>query len=129
PESVPTVAEVMRARIPAVTLRTPVMEVARRMLDEGARSVVVASGGSDLVAGVIGDLDLLRALVEGRTEGMASDVMGTEAPATIGARESLGAAVARLREGDRALVVIDGDPPRPVGLLTAGDVAAWLARG
>jgi CBS domain-containing protein len=125
----PTVAEVMRARIPAATLRTPVMEVARRMVDESSRSVVVASAGSDLVAGVIGDLDLLRALVEGRTEGMASDVMGSEAPETVGARESLAAAVARLRAGAEALVVVDGDPPRPVGLLTPGDVAAWLARG
>jgi CBS domain-containing protein len=89
----------------------------------------VASAGSDLVAGVISELDLLRAVVEGKTDGMASDVMTLDAPPTVGAGAALDAAVARLRdEHIGILVVTDGDPPRPVGILSATEIAAYLGR-
>jgi CBS domain-containing protein len=106
------------------------MEVARRMQDEGVRAIIVASGGSDLIAGVITDLDLLRAVVEGRTEAMASDVMTLEPPPTVDVRDPLGPAIERLRQsGGELLVVTDGSPARPVGVLSYGDIAAHLARG
>ncbi|MHB8510349.1 MAG: CBS domain-containing protein [Candidatus Dormibacteria bacterium] len=124
-----TVAEVMRGKIPACTLRTPVVELSRRMADEEVRSLIVASSGSDLVAGTVSDLDLLRALVEGRMDGMAADVMSLETPATVHSSDSLAVAVERLKvPGTEVLVVLGGDPERPVGVLTAGDVAAHLAR-
>ena len=98
------------------------------MNDEGVRALIVASAGSDLVAGVITDLDLLRAVIEGQTEGMASDVMTLEPPPSISAADSLGAAVARLREGaSELLLVTDGSPPRPIGVLGYSDIAAHLA--
>lgn len=129
PETGVSVAAAMRSRIPACTLRTPVLEVARRMREEGVRNMLVASSGSDLIAGVVTELDLLRAVADGKTEGMASDVMSLDAPPTVRASEPLDAAVARLREGRLSLlVVLDGDPPRPVGVLAAADVAAYLAR-
>jgi CBS domain-containing protein len=123
------VAAAMRSTVPSCTLRTPVLEVARRMKDENLPCLVVVSHGSDLIAGTIGRREVLRAIVEGRTEAMASDVMSLDAPPTIGARDSLAGAVARLRdENVEAFVVVDGQPPRPVGMLTAAEVAALLAR-
>ncbi|MFN2465184.1 MAG: cyclic nucleotide-binding/CBS domain-containing protein [Candidatus Dormibacteria bacterium] len=124
-----TVAQAMRPRLSSCTLRTPVMEVARRMQDEGVRAIIVASAGSDLIAGVVTDLDLLRAVMEGRTEGMASDIMTMELPPNVFARDRLGEALARMRERDAELVVVmDGSPSRPVGVLSYADVATYLAR-
>jgi CBS domain-containing protein len=100
------------------------------MQEEGVRALIVASAGSDLIAGVVSDLDLLRAVIEGRTEGMASDIMTLEPPPSVGAHDRLGAAVERLRQsGGELLVVTDGNPPRPVGVLSYADIAAHLARG
>jgi len=105
------------------------MEVARRMQDEGVRAMIVASAGSDLIAGVVTDLDLLRAVIEGQTEGMASDIMTLEPPPSVGAREPLGTAVERLvKGGAELLMVTDGSPPHPVGVLGYGDIASYLAR-
>ena len=123
------VSAAMRSKIPSCTLRTPVMEVARRMREEGVRHMVVVSAGSDLIAGSISELDLLRAVIEGQTEGMASDVMTLEAPPTVSAREPLATAVQRMVD-DRVefFVVVDGSPSRPVGLLSHAELRAFLAR-
>jgi CBS domain-containing protein len=124
-----TVAEAMRPRLPSCTLRTPVMEVARRMQEEGVRHVVVASAGSDLIAGSINELDLLRAVIAGQTEGMASDVMTLEAPPTVSAHERLATAVQRMVDDSvDFFVVVDGTPSRPVGLLSHSELRAFLAR-
>jgi CBS domain-containing protein len=128
PDQVPTVAAAMRPRLPSCTLRTPVMEVARRMQEEGVRHLVVASAGSDLIAGSIGELDLLRAVIEGQTEAMASDVMRLEAPPTIAATEPLALAVKRMEdEHIEFFVVTGGDPARPVGLLSSSELVTYLA--
>jgi CBS domain-containing protein len=119
----------MRPRLPSCTLRSPVMEVARKMQEDGVEHLVVASAGSDLIAGSVSELDLLRAVIEGKTEAMASDVMTMEAP-TISAQEPLAAAVARMAaERIDFFVVVDGSPSRPVGLLSHAELAAYLARG
>jgi len=119
----------MRPRIPACTLRTPISEIARRMRDDSTRYVLVASSGSDLIAGVITELDLLRAVTEGTTDGMASDIMTLDAPPTVRAAETLDPVVARMRqENIGVMVVVDGEPARPVGILSATEVAAFLAR-
>lgn len=100
------------------------------MQEDGVAHVVVASAGSDLIAGSISELDLLRAVIEGKTEAMASDVMTLAAPATIAAHEPLALAVKRMRaEGIAFYVVLDGSPARPVGLLSHAELAAYLARG
>jgi CBS domain-containing protein len=130
PEPNPTVAQAMRPRLPSCTLRSPVMEVARKMREDGVEHVVVASAGSDLIAGSVSELDLLRAVIEAKTEAMASDIMTMEAPATISAQEPLAAAVARMdAEGIDFFVVIDGSPSRPVGLLSHAELATYLAQG
>jgi CBS domain-containing protein len=126
--TVATVADAMRPRVPGCTLRTPVMEVARRLQDEGARRMVVASAGSDLIAGTIGELELLRAVIDGMTEGMASDVMNLDAPATIEAVRPLSEAVRRMgEEGVDFFVVVAGEPARPVGVLSHAELAAFMA--
>jgi len=105
------------------------MEVARRMREEGVRTMIVASAGSDLIAGSISELDLLRAVAEGRTEGMASDVMSLEAVPTVHAGMDLNATVKRMREEEIGLlVVVGGQPERPMGVLSLADVASFLAR-
>jgi CBS domain-containing protein len=128
PDQYPTVATAMRPRLPSCTLRTPVMEVARRMQEEGVHHVVVASAGSDLIAGSISELDLLRAVIEGQTEAMASDVMRLEAPPTISATERLAVAVKRMSDDHvDFFVVLGGDPARPVGLLSSSELVSYLA--
>ena len=123
------VAAVMRTQIPACTLRTPLSEISRRMREEAVQSVVVASSGSDLVAGVVTELDLLRALLDGQAEGMAADVMSTDTPMTAGAAEPLAEVIARMQaEKVEMVIILDGQPERPVGVLTPRDVAAYLAR-
>jgi len=118
----------MRPRLPSCTLRTPVMEVARRMQEEGVHHVVVASAGSDLIAGSISELDLLRAVIEGQTEAMASDVMRLEAPPTIASTERLAVAVKRMSdEHIDFFVVLGGDPARPVGLFSSSELVSYLA--
>jgi len=125
-----TVGDVMRTRIPACTLRTPAVELSRRMAEEGLRSLVVASSGSDLVAGTVSDLDLLRALLDGQMEGMAADVMSMETPVTVRNADPLAVAVRHLQApGTEILVVLGGEPERPVGVVTAADISAYLARG
>jgi CBS domain-containing protein len=128
PEQDPTVAVAMRPRLPSCTLRTPVMEVARRMQEEGVHHLVVASAGSDLIAGSIGELDLLRAVIKGQTEAMASDVMKLEAPPTIPATERLAVAVKRMADEEvDFFVVVGGDPARPVGMLSSSELVGYLA--
>jgi CBS domain-containing protein len=106
------------------------MEVARRLQEEGARRMVVASAGSDLIAGTVSDLDLLRAVIEGKTEGMASDVMTLEAPPTIDVQAPLAEAVRRMAdERIDFLVVVGGSPARPIGVLSNAELAAFIARG
>jgi CBS domain-containing protein len=119
----------MRPKVVSCTLRTPVMEVARRMQDESVRAVVVASSGSDLIAGIVTELDLLRAVVSGKTEGMASDVMTLVSVPSINLDQPLDAAVDRMLAEDLAmLIVTGGEPARPVGTLSTGDIATLLAR-
>ena len=90
--------------------------------------MVVASAGSDLIAGTVSDLDLLRAVIEGKTEGMASDVMTLEAPPTIDAQAPLAEAVGRMTdEGVDFFVVVSGSPARPVGVLSHAELAAFIA--
>jgi CBS domain-containing protein len=91
--------------------------------------MVVLSSGSDLIAGTVGELELLRAVIEGKTEGMASDVMALDPPATVGVRQPLAAAVRRMREDSiDFLVVVDGSPERPIGTLSHAELAAYAAR-
>ncbi|MEA2684091.1 MAG: hypothetical protein QOK05_2419 [Chloroflexota bacterium] len=99
------------------------------MQEEGVRAMIVASSGSDLIAGVITDLDLLRAVTEGRSEGMASDIMTLEPPPSVSSSDRLGAAIERLRQsGGELLVVTEGTPARPIGVLSYADIAAYMAR-
>ena len=125
----PLVAHAMRSRIVSCTLRTPLTEVARRMHDEQVNVMLVASAGTDLIAGALTDVDLLRALRQGRSgDAMASDAMSTAGVPAIGARESLAEAAARLREpGVSVLVVTEGSEGRPVGMLARSDMVAYLA--
>jgi CBS domain-containing protein len=123
-----TVAAAMRPKVISCTLRTPVMEVARRLQEEGVRFIVVASSGSDLIAGLVGELDLLRAVVNGQTEGMASDIMSLDSVPSIGMHDSLDSAVERMRDEKVSMfVVTGGEPPRPFGMLSIADVAAFMA--
>lgn len=98
------------------------------MQEEGVHHLVVASAGSDLMAGSIGELDLLRAVIEGETEAMASDVMRLEAPPTILATERLAVAVKRMADDHvEFFVVVGGDPARPVGVLSSAELVGYLA--
>jgi CBS domain-containing protein len=98
------------------------------MREDGVASLVVASSGSDLVAGVVTESDLLRALLAGQAEGMAADVMNTDTPVTTAPHETLAAAVSRMQaEGAGLAIVMGGEPARPLGVLTAADVVRYLA--
>ena len=77
------------------------------------------------VVGAVNERDLLDALFTGQA-GLADRVelhMSPPLP-TIGAGESVGAAMAALAKGDGAMVLLDG---RPAGVVTRQDVLGFLA--
>jgi len=77
------------------------------------------------VAGALNERDLLDALFTGKAQ-LADRIeqhMSKPLP-TIGAGESVGAAMAALAAGDGALVLVDG---RPAGVVTRQDVLGFLA--
>ena len=102
-----TVGEVMsRSVVTAVPTET-IAVVSARMVDHGVGSVVVADG--DRPIGILTERDLVRCAASGGDpEGTKVAEWMTEAPATLGAEVSAGAAFAKLSEaGYRHLPVVE----------------------
>jgi CBS domain-containing protein len=118
-----TVRDVMTSNLLTVPLDSTLVEAARSMRDADIGSVLVMDG--DRLHGIVTDRDLvLRGLAEGQ-DPFATSVgqVCTSSLTTVGPSESVEAAVEAMRRDavGRLPVVEDG---RPVGIVTAGDLAA-----
>ncbi len=108
---------------PTATVRAAV----HRMVEARTGSVLVVDG--DAIAGIFTERDLMRRVVApGRDPDAVRVAEVMTAPIlTVSPRTTVGEALAIITEKrHRHLPVVDGD--RLVGLISAGDLARWLAR-
>jgi CBS domain-containing protein len=128
-------ATVREAMHPGVLTSAPdasLAEVARTMAAHRVHCVAVMGideqRGSHLVWGIVSDLDVIRATqaVEGEPP-TAGQIAATE-PVTVDVDEPLTSAAQTMAEHDvHHLVVVEGQDPRPVGIVSCLDLAAALA--
>jgi crotonyl-CoA carboxylase/reductase len=112
--------------VPGASLRT----VARIMSQRRVHAVVVSDLDMPVWKhkwGVITDLDLVRAFGSDVHRVAAAEIAQTE-PTTVRADASLeDAARTMVDRGEMHLIVVEGDPPRAVGVLSTLDLAAVMA--
>lgn len=125
------VSDVMRAGVVACTPDTPLTEVAALMSEHRIHCVVVGGLQEDryateLIWGVVSDLDLARAAAAGE-ELTAGQVAATE-PVTASPTDTLSAVARVMGDHDVAhLVVVDDRNAEPVGVISTLDVARAFA--
>lgn len=108
-----------------------VREVARLMVAEGIHCAIVAGlfeeEGGVRGWGVISSLDLATVAAGDLDELTAAEIAATE-PVMVKASDSLGDAAREMSaHGVAHLIVVDGDPARPVGVISTLDIARVIA--
>jgi CBS domain-containing protein len=122
------VDQVMRAPVLTCGAETPLRDLARLMVTHAIHAVVVVDreeNEDDLVTGIVTDLAIARAAVEGR-EPVARDLAEAGAPAVSVGWTLEQATREMLRTGSAHVVVIDGRGT-PIGMLSTMDLARLLA--
>jgi CBS domain-containing protein len=124
-----TVREAMQLGLFTCAPDDPVETVARTMAQQSIHGVVVMGiarrghGGEHLGWGIVSALDLMAALDPDAEGSTAGDVAGTEV-VTVSPREPLGLAAQLMTEHQTAhVVVVSPETGRPVGMVSALDVA------
>lgn len=125
------VSDVMRAGVVACAPDTPLTEVAALMSEHRIHCVVV--GGlqedryaTDLIWGVVSDLDLARAAAAGE-QLTAGQVAATE-PVTASPTDTLSTVARVMGDHDVAHLVVVGDgDAEPIGVISTLDVARAFA--
>ena len=107
----------------------PIDTVARKMAEQLIHSVVVTGiarrdhGGERLSWGIVSALDLMGAMDPAAAASTAGEVAGTEI-VTVSPREPLGLAAKLMAEHQTAhVVVVSPETGRPVGMVSALDIA------
>ena len=107
----------------------PIDAVARTMAEQSIHSVVVTGiarrdhGGEQLSWGIVSALDLMVAMDPAAAATTAGEVAGTEI-VTVSPREPLGLAAQLMAEHQTThVVVVSPETGRPVGMVSALDVA------
>jgi CBS domain-containing protein len=89
-----------------------------------------AEGGEGRLVGIVTDLDLLAAAIEGASEGLTVGDVAADPALTIGADEPLPeAATLMLERGARHVVVVDPATAQPVGIVSTLDLLRAIAWG
>jgi CBS domain-containing protein len=127
-----TVADAMHAGVLTCDPATPLTTIAQRMAAEHIHSIVMLVGGTDpherIPWSVVTDADVLRHAARA-AELTAGDV-ATDECLQVHADDPLSVAATRMaRRAVTHAVVVDRDRGRPVGVLSALDVARVLAWG
>ena len=128
-----TVADVMRPGVLSCAPDVPARSVARMMATHGFHAVVVTgipdAGARDepVLWGIVSDVDLLR-MARPRDEPLTARELGATEALTVAPECPLPEAV-RLMDEHRVRHVVVVDGRRPVGMLSALDVAGALAWG
>jgi CBS domain-containing protein len=107
---------------------SPLREVAEIMATHHVHAVVINRGEGARPVGVVSDLDIVTAIIDGR-ELSAGQVAATE-PLTVSSDERLNrAAQLMAAHGVSHLVVADAADGHPIGVLSTLDLAAVYADG
>lgn len=128
------VGEVMTHGVINAPPQASLHELAAQMTSNRVHCVVVEGlarvhgGQEQLVWGIVSDLDLIKAVVDGRKAVSAGEIAATEI-VTAEASESIEQAARLMAEHECAhLIVVSGDDGRPIGVVSSLDVAAAIAR-
>lgn len=129
-----TVADAMHPGVIGVAPDTDLATIAQAMASHRIHAVVVegveqAGGGERLVWGIVSDLDLMRAHDASEPLPTASQLAATEV-VTVEPDDPLARAAQLMTEHDvNHLVVASAASGRPLGVISALDVAAAIAWG
>lgn len=123
------VGHAMRVGVITCRAQTKLADVAKMMVGYGVHSIVVADLEPDRGAwGIVSSLDLARAADRIDTA-TAGDVASTNL-VTVRSNESLARAAALMADnGLTHLIVLQPDSDQPVGVISAGTIAAAVAYG
>jgi CBS domain-containing protein len=127
-----TVGRAMHPGVLCCSLDAPAAEVARMMTAHRVHCIAVMGipheeGGESPVWGIISDLDLIQASVEGHA-GMTAALLARQPLITVAPTMPVhDAAQLMLTHGVAHVVVVDADLQRPVGILSTLDIAELLA--
>jgi CBS-domain-containing membrane protein len=127
------VSELMRAPAIICTDVTPLETAARKMREEGVRALIVVSGPTEQLAGIVTSTDILRAFAGQSTapedlDEILVDELMIERPVAVRPQTSVADAARTLAEtGVRHLLVVDGGG-KLTGLLTERDLIEYLHR-
>lgn len=128
-----SVGAVMHRGVINTPPQTTLQEVASEMAGHGVHCLVVEglARGADrqeqLVWGILSDLDLMRAVANGRLDASAGEYAATEI-VTVDPADTIEHAAQLMAEHDCThLVVISGESALPVGVISSLDIAAALA--
>ena len=128
-----TVVDAMHAGVLTCDPDASLVEVARMMATHHVHCIAVLGITQErerLVWGIVSDLDLIGAASAERAEETTAGEIAATEPVTVDVGERLTTAARLMREHDvHHLVVVDGEDPRPVGILSSLDVAGLLAWG
>jgi CBS domain-containing protein len=122
------VSDIMHRGVKWVTPETPVVELAKRMLDEDVGAIPVRHEGE--IIGIVTDRDItLRAVASGRdlSSLMARDVMTRDVNWCHDSENVKDAVELMERKHIRRLPVLD-DRDRLVGMLSLGDISGTAPR-
>ncbi len=122
------VGDIMVTDVHAVDVRTSVRDTARIMAKEGHGCVIVVTG--DIAVGIVTERDIVHKVTsEGvdPSKVLIEDIMSTPLITTLPQATILEAAEKMSAYEIRRIVVVD-ENGRLLGLLTAGDIARWLAK-
>lgn len=125
-----SVADVMRPELVTCPAGASLLEVAQLMAASGAHAVVVWGDKEDVegIWGVVSDADFIAAASEGvRTAASAVGVAGGRV-VRVGVDDSLAAAAMMMHVNAVTQVVVVSADGRPVGILSAHDVACAASR-
>ena len=130
-------ATVLDAMHPGILTCAPdasLVEVARMMATHHVHAVAVLGVDTReharLVWGIVSDLDVVRAAQAAGTETLTAGEVAATEPVTVDAGEPLLTAARVMQEHDiHHLVVVDGEDPRPIGILSSLDIAGVIAWG
>jgi CBS domain-containing protein len=130
-----TIRDAMHLGVIDCPPQTPLSEVASLMAEHDVHCVVVDGLARDrhrnerLVWGILSDVELMRAVSEGRLESQAGSVAATEI-VTVAPEDDVQSAAQLMSEHECShLVVVDPDGGRPVGVISSLDVVRTLAWG
>jgi CBS domain-containing protein len=127
-----TVRETMHGGILTCPPDASLVELARTMAMHRVHCVAVLGieerHGSHLVWGIVSDLDVIRAAQSVEPDAPTAGQIAATEPVTIDANESLATAGQVMVEHDvHHLVVVDGEDPRPIGIISCLDIAGVIA--